>query len=161
MTSTYTICNNILDLPLNTEVRQIYIWALSLDNKYVLVAKANQKYHQPGGHPEAGESINQTIIREMFEETGIELTESDLKDIKFIGYYTVTEDNQTFLQLRFLLKLNKNSSEYNLAPHEKDSEKEEDKIKYVNFFTMEECFEVISWLKIDAAEEVKSILINL
>lgn len=146
-----------MSLPLNVEIRQVYIWALSLDNKYVLVAKGNQKYHQPGGHPEKGESINQTIIREMYEETGIELTESDLENIKFIGYYTVTEDNQTYLQLRFLLKLNKNSTEYNLTPHERDTEKEEDKIKYVNFFTLEECFNVISWLKIDGAEEVKSL----
>lgn len=157
MTTTYSICHNILSLPLNTEVRQIYIWALSLDNKYVLVAKANQKYHQPGGHPEKGESIKQTIIREMFEETGIELTESDLKDIQFVGYYTVKEDNQTYLQLRFLLKLNKNSKEYNLTPHEKDTEKEEDKIKYVNFFTIEECFNAIPWLSTDGAEEVKSL----
>lgn len=161
MTSTYTICNNILEVPLNTEVRQVYIWALSLDNKFILVAKANKKYHQPGGHPEIGESIKQTVIREMFEEAGVELKESDLEEIKFIGYYTVNENNETYFQLRFLLKLNKNSNEYYLSAHEKDTEKEEDKIKYVNFFTLDEVNVAIPWLKDDGKLELKSVLKSL
>lgn len=152
----YIQCNNILDLPLNIEVRQVYIWAESTDNKFILVSKNGIKYQQPGGHPEENESINQTMIRELKEEAGLELTMQDLTNIKFIGYYKIEEENECYLQLRFHLQLNKTSTEYNLEPLERESEKEEDRINYAKFFTIEEAYTVISWLK--GSNEVMSLI---
>lgn len=153
---TYTLTNSFNVIPLNIKIRQIYIWLKTLDNKFLLVSKNGTKYQQPGGHPELNENINQTIIRELKEEAGLDLVEDNLEDLKLIGYYAVTEDNQTYLQLRFFLKLNKDSSEYRLQPVERETEKEEDKIKYAKFFTIEEACNVISWLK--GSDELKSLI---
>lgn len=34
----------------------------------------------PGGHTDAGESLEESVIREILEETGIKITEHKLED---------------------------------------------------------------------------------
>jgi 8-oxo-dGTP pyrophosphatase MutT (NUDIX family) len=55
--------------------------ALLIKDKKVLVAKAkgDDRYMNVGGKPEKGESYEQAVIREVEEETGIRLNESDFR----------------------------------------------------------------------------------
>lgn len=53
----------------NLVVLQIYCWVSTTDDKVILVSKDNIKWQFPGGHPEEGETHEQTVHRELMEET--------------------------------------------------------------------------------------------
>lgn len=55
----------------------------NLQDEYVLVKLKRNRWGFPKGHVEKDESLEDTAIREIFEETGI----SDLNLIKFLGDY--------------------------------------------------------------------------
>jgi 8-oxo-dGTP pyrophosphatase MutT (NUDIX family) len=145
---TFVSTTDILDLPLNIPVKQVYIWIVSKDNKYLLVSKDGVKFQQVGGHPEFDESIYQTLKREVKEESGIDLSVEELYKVKFLGYYRIKNDSQgEFLQLRFVLNYSKFSYQVELAPKEEDSEAEQDKVKVAKFLSEDEAFNGIVWLK--------------
>lgn len=62
----------------------------------------------PGGHPEDGETIKETLKREIKEEANCEI-----RDFKLIGYMEVEDpqnnliEGRRYVQLRFLCHLNK------------------------------------------------------
>ncbi len=144
--------SDLLQLPLNLPVRQVYIWIISTDNKYLLVSKDGTKFQQVGGHPEYKENIYTALQREVKEESGLELTLDELKSAKFLGYYYVKNEAEgEFLQLRFVLNYSKESTALNLSPMERESEAEADKVTVAKFLSEEEAFKGIKWLK-DSAE---------
>lgn len=74
------------------------------DNK-VLIYKENENFYRiPGGKPEKGESIEQTLIRESLEEVNVWIN-----DIEYIGYQEVIEDNgiPPYAQVRMIAKISK------------------------------------------------------
>lgn len=54
----------------------------------LLLGYSNQEYQFPGGTQEDGETLDDTVKRELLEETGIELSDSKFKPfVKSSGYY--------------------------------------------------------------------------
>jgi 8-oxo-dGTP pyrophosphatase MutT (NUDIX family) len=148
---TWISAKKILSRDASIPVRQVYCWIFTKDKKLILVSKDGKKWQFPGGHPELGESTIETCKREVFEETGLK-TDGMEQKLLFFGYYHVIEPNDTnttlrnILQLRYLLKLNIKSSNLSLKPQEKDTEREEEKIKFIKAFSLDEAVLLISWL---------------
>ncbi len=133
------------------DVRQVYCWLETNDNMYVIVSKDNLKWQLPGGHPRKGESFIDTLIREVYEETNISL--SDYRDhIKMFGYNYVKElgqDNQvatTYLQLRFYAKIKEVANDLVLKPNESLEDTITSHIKFVKTATQQELEQLIPWL---------------
>lgn len=92
-------------------VRQVYVWILDKDNNVVIVSKDGEKWQLPGGKPGANEPLQSTAVREVYEETGLDISDKHLA-IKVFGYYEVQEINDTskelideFAQVRASLRL--------------------------------------------------------
>lgn len=63
------------------EITDITVKAKALimnSNQEILLASTNNEYHFPGGGKEPQESIQDTIIREVLEETGIDVSSMEL-----------------------------------------------------------------------------------
>lgn len=127
----------------NIAIRQVYCWILTEDTKIIIVSKDGQKWQFPGGHPEAGESIKETCLREVKEETGIDLLTVNL-DSKMFGYYHIVENGDEYLQVRVTVRMAAVSNDLDLVPQERD---EEGIVHYVEAVTLEEATKRIGWLK--------------
>lgn len=76
-----------------------------LDGRLLLMRRAGTGffdglYSLPGGHVEAGESVRQTAARELFEETGLEVGESDLELIGAVHRLSDTNRIDFFVRAR-------------------------------------------------------------
>ena len=82
--------NNLTHQDIDMEVTRVKGLILNSQGK-ILMAHNNNTYQLPGGHVDEGESIDECIIREIKEETGIDLevTEGPFMSI-------VTYDNDYF-----------------------------------------------------------------
>ncbi|MDB5044629.1 MAG: Zn-finger containing pyrophosphohydrolase, partial [Deinococcus sp.] len=83
---------------------QVYAWILNASNN-VLVLQDGLQATLPGGKPEAGESWRQTLMREVWEEARVTVTE-----VRYLGYQRVDGDDLWFggqpsAQLRFAARL--------------------------------------------------------
>ncbi|HBD24894.1 MAG: hypothetical protein A2566_00965 [Candidatus Zambryskibacteria bacterium RIFOXYD1_FULL_40_13] len=65
------------------------------DNKLVLVKHKNHGWQPPGGHIEPGETIEETVIREVAEETNMQVLKQQL-----IGFIDVKELGNIVRQTR-------------------------------------------------------------
>ena len=91
------------DLSSLSPIKQIY--ALVIDsNTNILICRENPsaKWQLPGGKPELGENIKQTIDRELLEEVDV-----TIRDLINLGYNEVvnSETNEKYYQLRFIARL--------------------------------------------------------
>lgn len=131
-------------------VTQIYIWLNSQDGKIAIVSKDGDQWQFPGGKPAIGEDYITTIVREVSEETSLVLNTNI--SAKLFGYYVVEESDsndqivRTFLQLRFVIKLDQKSSSLQIHPHEKDTEAETEKIIFAKWVTIVQAKRMIPWL---------------
>lgn len=57
------------------------------DNK-ILLGYSHNTYQFPGGHMEKGENKEECLIREIKEETGMDITLDELKPLMMIKYYS-------------------------------------------------------------------------
>ena len=55
--------------------------ALIINNDNILIANENSLFEFPGGHLDEGETLDECLKREIMEETGIELDDSEIKGI--------------------------------------------------------------------------------
>lgn len=128
-------------------IRQVYAWLRSKDEKIVLVSKDGMHWQFPGGKPLPSEAPTQTLIREVYEETGVVLP-ADTQPT-FFGYYYVQEMNEDgvvvdeFLQLRFAVDMNIESSGQPLSPQEHE---QEGVVVQAAFATLPDACEKIAWL---------------
>jgi 8-oxo-dGTP pyrophosphatase MutT (NUDIX family) len=140
-----TILNDDVKLP----VRQVYVWIITKDKHVVLVSKDGKKWQFPGGKPDAGETLLQTAVREVQEETGLDI--SDVTDsLQFFGYYVIHEPGQAivdYLQTRFFVELGKNADELDLhVGSEDEAQVAEDVIKFVEAPDIQTALSYIPWL---------------
>jgi 8-oxo-dGTP pyrophosphatase MutT (NUDIX family) len=132
-------------------VRQVYTWYLTNDGKFLLVSKDGENWQLPGGKPDAGESLVQTAVREMQEETGVWINLNE-EEPRFFGYYRVTTEangsmKDTFLQVRFYVKATASASQLELTAENEDRQQaNHDQIMHVKAVTTEEAKNLISWL---------------
>ncbi len=114
---------SILSRHQHLRINQIYCWLVTSDQKVIIVSPDNAHWQLPGGHPEPDENQTMTLVREIKEETGLDIANL-ANQAFFIGYYVVDElddrkqiTNQ-YLQVRYYLKLGLKGDRLHLATHE-------------------------------------------
>lgn len=101
----------------------------------ILFAHSNGEYHLSGGHLEENETFDECIVREVFEETGIQIKKEERKPYLSIKYYTKNypNDNENTLYITnyYLVKsdLKPNLDILTLTENEKKGNFE---LKYIN-----------------------------
>ncbi len=78
--------------------RKVRVKAFFVDDKKLLLIKSVEGYHLIGGHVEEGESFSEALVREICEETGLEIKMADigepfLKISHYIPNYRETGKN--------------------------------------------------------------------
>jgi 8-oxo-dGTP pyrophosphatase MutT (NUDIX family) len=133
---------------LNHEVRQVTCWIYTLDKKLVLVSKDKIRWGLPGGHPEDEETIEATCLREVREESGVDISKYR-SDIKMMGYYLINETTNhntvCYLQIRYVLKYPESSESIDIKPLEKEDEIR--KILYADAFDLISAVELVPWME--------------
>ena len=105
----------------NVQIKQIYVWIVSRDNMIAIVTKSNGDSQFPGGHPEKGENNIKTAQREVYEETGLDISQY-LSQLSQFGYYLIDQEGEKCLQLRYFLKLPSESQTFPLSTNERSDE---------------------------------------
>ena len=153
ITRTWIPAHEIRPQDSNLKIRQVYCWITTNDGKIIIVSKDGMKWQFPGGKPDEWETIEETLIREVYEETGLEI-ENAIDNAELFGYYKIVEWNEGYLQLRYKLQIDQPSDKLELFPHEREADT--DKIEYVIPCSQEELTKKISWLR--DSEELRSFL---
>ncbi|MEG0618561.1 MAG: NUDIX hydrolase, partial [Bacilli bacterium] len=79
--------NNLKETDMTEVVKRVKIMLVNSNNE-LLLAYSHNDYQFPGGHVEENETLNETVKREILEETGIELLEDSFEAFTCgLGYY--------------------------------------------------------------------------
>jgi len=87
-------------VPTGLPVRQVYGFIFGLDGR-ILVQQNEHRHNLPGGKPEAGESLRDTLVREALEENQVLIGSTEC-----LGYQHVGGDEE-FAQVRFTALLDR------------------------------------------------------
>ena len=78
---------NLADSDMTEVVKRVKVLLMN-SNDEVLLGYSHNNYQFPGGHVEDGETLIETVNREVLEETGINLNVTDIEPFACaIGYY--------------------------------------------------------------------------
>jgi 8-oxo-dGTP pyrophosphatase MutT (NUDIX family) len=135
--------NGVLEAHSDIEIRQRYCFIITKDNKIVIVSKDKKTWQFSGGHPRANEDWQETLQREVWEETGIDIT-NDMGNVMKLGYYLITFPNESYLQERYLLLLDQSSDLLSLEPHE-DVNDNTEVVKFVKTVDISQIGKYIPW----------------
>jgi len=132
--------NNLSENEITEVVKRVKILIINSNNE-VLLGYSHNNYQFPGGHVENGESLIETVNREMLEETGINLGVSDIEPFACaLGYYKDwPEDGKNrkieiyYYEIKTDEKPNLESTKY--TDHEKEGKFE---LKYIPLSDVED-----------------------
>jgi 8-oxo-dGTP pyrophosphatase MutT (NUDIX family) len=123
-----------------------------------IVTKNNGESQFPGGHPEQGENHIETSVREVNEEAGLDIVPFISKLTPF-GYYLVDEEEEKYLQLRFLLRLPDDAKAFPLSVNEKSHE--ERPVESARWVDLLDLPNYISWTRdIKEYKNVMDLVLN-
>lgn len=88
------------DVPNGLEVRQVYGFIFDTDGR-ILLLEDQGKYNLPGGKPEMGENLAETLIREVLEEVQITIT-----SVRYLGYQFIAAVEK-FAQVRLVAEIDR------------------------------------------------------
>lgn len=116
--------------------------------KFLLVySKRNSEWGFPKGHIEKGETETETAIREIFEETGIKISEKDFcKDFRFADTYKI---KGTLPATKGKI-INKTSVYYLCTVKEESNDEKiftDEEIEKIKWMTLEEALSVLKYEK--------------
>lgn len=83
------------EVPIGLEVRQVYGFIFNADGRILLLEDGGE-YNLPGGRPESGENLAETLIREVLEEVQITISSP-----KYLGYQLISAEEE-FAQVRLV-----------------------------------------------------------
>jgi len=141
--------NDILNSDRALQVRQVYVWAIDKNKKFLIVSKDGNNWQLPGGKPDANEPVVAAAIREMHEETGVNIS-GNISDLDFFGYYKVSDlsnGGQPFLQVRFVLGMQGSKAlNYFHTRNEDHKQQQTETIKHIRLVDGAEAAQLIPWL---------------
>ena len=79
--------DNLTDKDINEEVTRVKALIIN-SNDEIMLGYSNKTYQFPGGHLEDGEDLNDGLIREIREETGIDIKDYSLYPFQKTTYLT-------------------------------------------------------------------------
>ena len=88
---------------------RIWVWVMVINKEWkILMGKRKSllwewKYWPPGWHQDFGESIEETVIRELKEESNLDANLSDIIYYGFTDDY-MPQENKHYISMRFILK---------------------------------------------------------
>ena len=133
--------DNLKDNEINEVVTRVKVFLLN-ENNEILIANCVDCYMLPGGHVEEDESLISTLKREVLEETGISIDDSEIKQ-PFLEVRTYkknhrgTTKNRLSKIIYFFIKSNKipDLTKLNLTEFEKENNFQ---INFININCFEE-----------------------
>ena len=132
--------NNLKDSQMTDFVRKVKLLIVNSNNE-ILLAYQRNGYEFPGGTNEPGEDLSKTVLRELQEETGIELKSTNIEPFACLkGYYKdwPEKDRNKLIEIFYYeLKTDEkpNMDNINLTENEK---KGNFSLKYINLSEVEE-----------------------
>jgi len=148
-----------VDLP----IRQVYTWLLTSDKQVVIVSKDGEKWQLPGGKPDAGEDAVQTAIREVYEETHVDIRPYQ-DQLNFFGEYTIEDSDSEvhpprYRQVRSWIQLPVAAHQLKLSTvGEAEGQRPEDAVRFVRAVPTKDILEYIDWL--EKTDEYKALKRN-
>ncbi|MEG0138070.1 MAG: NUDIX hydrolase [Bacilli bacterium] len=131
--------NNLKETDMTEVVKRVKIMLVNSNNE-LLLAYSHNDYQFPGGHVEENETLNETVKREILEETGIELLEDSFEAFACgLGYYKdwPSEGKNRKIEIYYYcIKTDKlpNIDNTNYTDHEKEGNF---KLEYIKFDEVE------------------------
>lgn len=133
--------DNVLEHEINDIVTRVKVFLINSNNQ-ILIANCGGCYMLPGGHVEEDESLISTLKREMLEEAGIEIEDSEIKEPFFeVKHYTrnhrgIEGKNRLSKIIYYTINSNKtpDTTKINLTEHEKINNFQ---IEFLNFSSFE------------------------
>lgn len=163
VTREWRVIHNMPEDDPEMPVRQVYAWLLTSDRQMVVVSKDGEKWQLPGGKPDGDENALQAAVREIYEETGLDV-ERYRDQINFFGEYSL-EDHDTvvhpprYRQVRVWVQLNETASALKLSTAgEAAGQNPEDAVRFVRTVPVKDILELIPWL--ENTDEYKALKRN-
>jgi len=83
------------EVPNDLEVRQVYGFIFNSDGR-ILILEDEGQFNVPGGRPEKGENLEETLIREVLEEVQVTISLPE-----YLGYQLISAEEK-FAQVRMI-----------------------------------------------------------
>jgi len=97
------------EFPTFKKVTQSLGFVLNSQNQILFTSDDNHKWEMPGGTIEKGETITETLIREVYEETAVVIDKHTIQPFFYTNLYKVVSNLRVYQssQVRFIARIDK------------------------------------------------------